>query len=547
MMRKIVYLLVIFIMVGIMLPINIDTQIAKAASLTFYPDADPESTSVDGSVVYWTGSVSWDTLHDSSDGSGTYPSNDSMQVLITAGSTTDTWSKLNRCFLLFDTSALPDTATIVSATLSLYGSSKSDLLYITPSLGVYSSSPASDTNLVNGDYDQVGGTLYSDVISYNSISTSGYNDFTLNSSGMAAISKTGISKFSVRNYNYDALDTEPDWTQAMSSTLTFYSADKGSGYKPKLDITYITTPTVTTNAASDVSIETAQLNGYLNDDGGDDCEYRFSWDEDGSPYDNTTEWTGDINSGESFNAILSGLDPSTTYHYRAECRNDDYTGTGADTTFTTGALPSEPTNFVAVAKSDNTVSLSWTKGDYSSDTTIRYQTGTYPTGYADGESAYFGTSSSYDLTGLDDGTTYFFSAWGFGSPDYYSASYAYCAITTHPDAGEVDLTLPSQGDTDITPDISDHEDTFWYPIIYWMSGAWQLTSVGLGLRLFGMIMIALLSITIAYTSADLLVTLIATLVMLAIGNIFGVVPFWAVLIYAIPSCAIAYVKGNAHA
>ena len=46
----------------------------------------------------------------------------------------------------------------------------------------------------------------------------------------------------------------------------------------------------------------------------------------------------------SFNATLTGLDPGTTYHYRAVANNSDGTSYGSDMTFTTGGLLSVSTN-----------------------------------------------------------------------------------------------------------------------------------------------------------------------------------------------------------
>ena len=62
-----------------------------------------------------------------------------------------------------------------------------------------------------------------------------------------------------------------------------------------------------------------------------------------------------------------------------------------------------------------------------------------------------------------------------------------------------------------------------------------------------MLFIALLSILIAYGSGDLLITILSVIVMMAIGNMFGIVPLWLIVIYGIIASAIAYTKGNAHA
>jgi hypothetical protein len=71
---------------------------------------------------------------------------------------------------------------------------------------------------------------------------------TLNGSGIAAISKTGISKFGLRS-NYDATGTAPTWASLADTYLQGYSSEQGTGYKPKLVVTY--TPAVTEKSSSE--------------------------------------------------------------------------------------------------------------------------------------------------------------------------------------------------------------------------------------------------------------------------------------------------------
>ena len=58
--------------------------------------------------------------------------------------------------------------------------------------------------------------------------------------GRAAIDKTGISKFGIREKTYDVLDVEPTWGNGDSARYEGWMADKGAGYKPKLVVTYTT-------------------------------------------------------------------------------------------------------------------------------------------------------------------------------------------------------------------------------------------------------------------------------------------------------------------
>lgn len=214
-------------------------------TLTVSPDANPETTSVDGSVIqsYGAGSgVVWSTLvadagNGKDDSSGTH-----NIIYIYADTGSDKWRQLGRGIFLFDTSALPDTANISAATFSLMGNPglKSDGCSCTPNINVYASTPASNTALANGDFAQIGNTALCDTpVTYASWSNTVYNDFALNNTGIAAISKTGITKLGVRNPSKDVAGVAPTWSNSCESYLGCCSADRaGTSEDPKLVITY---------------------------------------------------------------------------------------------------------------------------------------------------------------------------------------------------------------------------------------------------------------------------------------------------------------------
>ncbi len=207
---------------------------------TFYPDANPETSSVDGAVRYRTGAggVLWDTIHDAEDGTGAVPSQASECGFFLRGAISENrWRSLYRGFLLFDTSELPDKAVISSAILSIYGQGKGDDLNCLPTVNIYTSTPASDVDLVVGDYDQVGTTPLSTAISFANWDIFGYNAFTLNTTGLTEISKIGVSKFSIRG-NKDVADSPPSWVSDAFSFIFGYFAEQGVDFRPKLEVTY---------------------------------------------------------------------------------------------------------------------------------------------------------------------------------------------------------------------------------------------------------------------------------------------------------------------
>jgi hypothetical protein len=143
---------------------------------------------------------------------------------------------------LFSTGdVLPDEANISAATLSLFGTAKGDTFSVpaAPDINIFAASPASNTALVGGDFDSFGSTSFCDTpVSYASFNTGGYNNFVLNDAGIAAISRTGVTRLGARNANHDASGIAPTWSSAKMAFLKGYFAEQGTGYKPKLVVTY---------------------------------------------------------------------------------------------------------------------------------------------------------------------------------------------------------------------------------------------------------------------------------------------------------------------
>lgn len=202
----------------------------------FYPDADPESTSVDGYTGEQQTSEDWLTLVDAVGTTALDAGTNYFVVSIRCTATQDKFSRNYRVIALFDTSALEDEIEITGATLSFYGNAKN--AQIVHGANVYSSNPASDTGLVAGDYDSLGSTAFCDTeITAAAWSTSSYNVFALNASGLAAISKTGISKFGTRDPYLDVARNAPTWITSVTGYMGAHAADNGSN-KPKLSVTY---------------------------------------------------------------------------------------------------------------------------------------------------------------------------------------------------------------------------------------------------------------------------------------------------------------------
>lgn len=225
------------------------------ATTTFFPDPDPESTSVDGFARRSGVDEAWSTIRG---GAGT-SSNDSAAVnvaRVNASTTTDQYAHFDRGASLFDTSSIPDSDVISSATFSIFGSSSTSS-FDAIDLGLVSVSLASNTALANGDFAVAnwGSTRFAPDLVEASWSDVAYNDFVLNATGRANIDKTGVSDFAVRMVS-DIDDNEPTWSSAGDTQVVWVSADEtGTATDPKL---------VVTHAAAGVGIEILRrrIEGY---------------------------------------------------------------------------------------------------------------------------------------------------------------------------------------------------------------------------------------------------------------------------------------------
>lgn len=135
----------------------------------------------------------------------------------------------------------------------------------------------------------------------------------------------------------------------------------------------------------------------------------------------------------------------------------DSTTTGDVDTISLDWLPAEvtydaigaPTSFTSTSRTSGSIALSWTKGANADNTSVRYRTDVYPTGTGDGTSAYDGTGTSVNVTGLSAGQVYYFRAWSYNNTEAeYSSSYAQLTDYTLP-ADPSNLASSGVGDNNI--------------------------------------------------------------------------------------------------
>lgn len=235
------------------------TGAGSGATVTFNPDANTETTSVDGYLICETFEdpfgISFSDIRSAASGRVTaFDSSATAIAKISAWSDADTFDSMAKAVLLFDTSSIPNDATISSATLSFYVTAATDGL--SQSVGITSSAPTANTSLsASTDYAEAsfGSTRFATDASISSLSVNAYNSFTLNSDGRSNISLTGISKFAVRT-SADIDDTAPTWVSMASSSVTFQTAENTN--KPRLVVTY-STPSGTSTWVGDAVTDQA--------------------------------------------------------------------------------------------------------------------------------------------------------------------------------------------------------------------------------------------------------------------------------------------------
>lgn len=208
---------------------------------TFYPDPSVESTTVDGDLRK-ADSTSWDTSHDAT---SSFDSSDNGVTLVAGviSHGNGLWS-IYRSIFLFDCTDI-STDEVSAATVSLYGQSGTDNIDSAQAyVNIVSSSPASNTAIVNADFNDVGDaiddpTQFSTAIDHTDITTSGYNAFVLDSNGIANIT-AGVSKFGARS-GHDIEDNPfaKNLPSDTGSHSVFHSADAaGTSTDPKLVVTH---------------------------------------------------------------------------------------------------------------------------------------------------------------------------------------------------------------------------------------------------------------------------------------------------------------------
>ncbi|MDD4985328.1 MAG: GLUG motif-containing protein [Dehalococcoidales bacterium] len=227
-------------------PVEVQTGKTKLDDRSFLWEetAAKEASRIDTDVSYYSGAGDgwiknhgswndWDSIHDASSGSDLdYTSQ--YVTIDTRESGTGLW--IVRAFFPIDTSQLPDSAQITSASFVLRYSSGSDIGDDWQA-GVVQTSQASTSQLSLSDYDQCG-AVNNPTEGAPRVGVGSYLTFNLNATGRSWISKTGYTKLGVRTL-LDLDDIDPDDPDSREGAVNVSSSEtSGTIYDPKLTVTY---------------------------------------------------------------------------------------------------------------------------------------------------------------------------------------------------------------------------------------------------------------------------------------------------------------------
>jgi len=208
---------------------------------TFYPAAGTGNTTVDGYAreLYALGAgLAWATIQGNAGNSSADTAvSGNVCAISSDADQVDKWRQIARGIYTFNTAVI-STDTISSAIFSVYGTAESDGL-VGASVNIYSSAPANDNAVVNGDYNSLGTTAFSTAKAIiEDTVVDAYNDFTLNASGKSAINKTGITRLGAREATWDAPNSSPTDNDDQSYFQGYFADETGTATDPKLVVVH---------------------------------------------------------------------------------------------------------------------------------------------------------------------------------------------------------------------------------------------------------------------------------------------------------------------
>ena len=190
----------------------------------------------------------WAGARDAATGTGASSTitRDSKSCIIQTGTPNFANIIMSRSFFVFDCSGI--SSAVASATLKIYGHNTSSGQVI----AIKASAPNSNgsTALSVADWDALpgfsaGASMNGNVTDYASAitsgwSTSGYNDFTLNSDALSDLENNSVIQIAIVNYNFDYLNNAPSPSGVTVANGMYFSDYVGTSTDPIIDYTLAT-------------------------------------------------------------------------------------------------------------------------------------------------------------------------------------------------------------------------------------------------------------------------------------------------------------------
>ena len=204
------------------------------------------------------------TFSDLRNGQGTIgysTGNDSIARIISDQLSNEYYS-IVRGVLIFNTSILPDDATITSAKIGIYVIER-NLSAGNTNISITKFTTAGTIN--TGDYQNFNDIRLTDDKSITTMTSFRYHNFTLNADSLSNISLTGDSGFGVRTA-FDIDNTSPTWVSRSDTMIRFNTADNGT-FIPFIEISYTNTTcsSPVSSFTTNVTSGTAPLDVQFND------------------------------------------------------------------------------------------------------------------------------------------------------------------------------------------------------------------------------------------------------------------------------------------
>ena len=310
----------------------------------FYPDADPESSTVDGFVRRHYDD-NWSSIR-SKLGTQYYSDEASGWVtsLQTKG-TTNEWDNMGRGVFTFNTGSIPDTDTVTDATFSFYVKDvQGTSAFGGMSLAITDHDNYQNTHVSGWDYKiSRFGDRYASDTPITSYSGGSYHDHQFTNAGREMVDKTGITF--IGTITAEELDNnEPSWQSNKYMKVNAYNADEtGTTKDPKLVVehTYIRPPAPTSPTLletegqtnpTEVTDVTPEFTAIYNDpDSGDQAIYYRLQVDNNSDFSSTV-WdsgktglatTTEGNRSAEITYGGSALTTDLTYYWRIKFWDDD--------------------------------------------------------------------------------------------------------------------------------------------------------------------------------------------------------------------------------